>query len=366
MYTNADSLPNKIDELMGLIDIHKPDIIAITEVKPKNLKQSLTKPNLKLDSYEILPHQNCFADGGRGVCIYIHESLAGNYREITSTWSGESVWIKIINTHNKITKFGCIYRSPNADTTTNEALCQDFRSLANENIDTVIIGDFNFPEIDWLDEVCNKDETHVASRFLKASRDGFMLQHVKEPTRWRNGQRSNTLDLIFTNKDSLVSDIQIRSPIGKSDHGVVIFKVLCDTKDVSSSTTRYQYEKANIAGMKQDLSIDWEEEFKGKKMEDCWSIFKDHVESACKQHIPKVSCSTTKKRPMWMTSRCLAKIKQKHKAWRRYLETKQGREYQEFWRSRNRVKRECRNAVRQYENWLQKWQRQTLKGFGST
>ena len=50
-----------------------------------------------------------------------------------------------------------------------------------------------------------------------------------------------------------------------------------------------------------------------------------------------------------MTTRCLAKIKKKHKAWRRYLETKSGQEYQEFSRARNQVRRECRKAVRQYE-----------------
>lgn len=36
LYTNADQLMNKRSELQALTDIHQPDIIGITEVKPKN------------------------------------------------------------------------------------------------------------------------------------------------------------------------------------------------------------------------------------------------------------------------------------------------------------------------------------------
>ena len=50
-----------------------------------------------------------------------------------------------------------------------------------------------------------------------------------------------------------------------------------------------------------------------------------------------------------MNKRCLAKVKQKHKAWRKYLESKEGRQYQEYARIRNQVRRECRKAVRNYE-----------------
>ena len=41
LYTNADSLLNKRDELKALIDIHNPGIIGIVEVKPKNLRYEI-------------------------------------------------------------------------------------------------------------------------------------------------------------------------------------------------------------------------------------------------------------------------------------------------------------------------------------
>ena len=85
--------------------------------------------------------------------------------------------------------------------------------------------DFNFPEIDWSTNSTQKDENHPASRFLSSTMEGLMTQHIMEPTRWRDGQEANPLDLIFTNKDGLISDIEVPAPVGKSDHGVILFKM---------------------------------------------------------------------------------------------------------------------------------------------
>ncbi len=49
MYTNADTVTKKLAELEALITIHDPPIIAAVEVKPKNLKEPLTKAGLKID-----------------------------------------------------------------------------------------------------------------------------------------------------------------------------------------------------------------------------------------------------------------------------------------------------------------------------
>ena len=46
MYTNTDTLTNKLEELQVFIGIHSPKIIYITEVKPNNLKNSLNKASL--------------------------------------------------------------------------------------------------------------------------------------------------------------------------------------------------------------------------------------------------------------------------------------------------------------------------------
>lgn len=53
LYTNADSLINKMEELQNYIKIYKPKLIAITEVKTKNNRVSLFKAEFQLEDYTL-------------------------------------------------------------------------------------------------------------------------------------------------------------------------------------------------------------------------------------------------------------------------------------------------------------------------
>ena len=45
MYTNADTLTNKMPELKAFVDHHNPWIIAITEIIPKTTEYQYRKQN---------------------------------------------------------------------------------------------------------------------------------------------------------------------------------------------------------------------------------------------------------------------------------------------------------------------------------
>ncbi len=122
--------------------MHKPSIIAVTEVKPKNLKIPLTKASLKIEGYELVPNKQCFENDGRGVCLYIKENIFLSCKEITFEVGVESVWISIHNSDNTTTKFGCVYRSPNSGESENTKLCQFMKSMETEENDLIIVGDF--------------------------------------------------------------------------------------------------------------------------------------------------------------------------------------------------------------------------------
>ena len=42
------------------------------------------------------------------------------------------------------------------------------------------------------------------------------------PTRGRLGNRSNILDLIFTNEEGMIENVKYESPLGKRDHAVLL------------------------------------------------------------------------------------------------------------------------------------------------
>ncbi len=233
-----------------------------------------------------------------------------------------------------------------------------------EENDLVIVGDFNYPEVDWVNSTCHKDEDHPASIFLEAVRDGLLIQHVKEPTRWRMNQTPNTLDLVFTNKEGLVSDITVNAPLGKSDHGIILFKIHCTKDSNFKSTPRYLYNKADYNQIRADLNINWEQLMSGKNVLQCWDILKSELANTCKSNIPRTTGAKGKtRRPLWMNPAALIKVKKKHAAWNRYLRTKDGHDYQIFARARNQAKWECKKARKVFEKQVAKQSKKNPKAF---
>ena len=51
-------------------------------------------------------------------------------------------------------------------------------SLHGRHSHVVIMGDFNYPEIDWIRECSNVGVNHQATKFMEGVRDTFMHQHV--------------------------------------------------------------------------------------------------------------------------------------------------------------------------------------------
>jgi len=94
LYTNADTNANKLNELQLLIKSlqHKPEIIAITEVKPKHKWHSNTN-ELQLPGYHMFSNDlDCIHS--RGVLIYVDKCLDCSEITIGSKFC-ENVFIRI-------------------------------------------------------------------------------------------------------------------------------------------------------------------------------------------------------------------------------------------------------------------------------
>ena len=88
MLTNADSLSNKMTELRHRLDNMEiqPDIIAITEAKPKNARFTLTYADYQLKGYEAFTH-NVESSTGRGIIIYVRNTLNTVILNLNSAFS---------------------------------------------------------------------------------------------------------------------------------------------------------------------------------------------------------------------------------------------------------------------------------------
>ena len=80
-------------------------------------------------------------------------------------------------------------------------------------------------------------------KFIENIRDNFLFQHITKPTRGRLGNKSNILDLSFTNEEGMIEYVTYESPLGKSDHAVLLINHRCYTE----TTT---YTKLNFTTIK--------------------------------------------------------------------------------------------------------------------
>jgi len=85
----------------------------------------------------------------------------------------------------------------------------------------MIIGDFNYPDINWDMQISEALEDSPSQSFLSVYKDCFLHQQVLYPTHYRGQQQANILDLIMTNEPDMIDKLHYTDPIGKS-HRLVL------------------------------------------------------------------------------------------------------------------------------------------------
>ena len=103
---------------------------------------------------------------------------------------------------------GCLYRSPNSTIANSEQLTTLINKFHKEKYSyLLVVGDFNYREINWIDNSTAVSENHPTTKFLECIRDEYLYQHVNEPTRVRENNEPSTLDCVLTNEESMDENI---------------------------------------------------------------------------------------------------------------------------------------------------------------
>ena len=66
--------------------------------------------------------------------------------------------------------------------------------------DSVIMGDFNYPKLDFIQNLSHLPDDASGSKFLDKTSDLLLKQHITEPTHYRDGITPSLLDLVFLNE----------------------------------------------------------------------------------------------------------------------------------------------------------------------
>lgn len=357
VYTNADCLTNKLTALEECIELNKPDIIAVTELKPKNSTFPLSSSTFNMDNYQFFHNIDSI---GRGIGIYTHNSLRAIEVTLTSTCR-EYVCLQIKLCQSDYLKLICFYRSPSSTEEENEIFINDFpKIVGKEATHLLIVGDFNFRNINWEQGISLDSSTHVSSKFLETTQDMFLYQHVGNNTRYREGNAPSRVDFIFTNEEGMINNIEYQPPLwsegAQSDHLVLVFDFKCYIEQEEPNQEKYNYKKANFTLLREKINkVNWDQILEDN-IEEATKTFYNIYDKAVKECIPKIKCIQRKvgNKPIWMTKEGVKKVRKKYRAWQRYLCTKDGIDYQNYISLRNKsnsfLKKLCKNFERDLAN----------------
>ncbi|XP_065684273.1 uncharacterized protein LOC136096666 [Hydra vulgaris] len=360
-YTNATSLNNKIDELRLQCEIYKPDVICVTETWFK------AESVVNIISYNIFRSDR--KTHGGGVCIYVKQCI--NQFETSNLQLNNNfikqIWTCICFKNNKML-IGCIYRPPDIPHEYNNYVLLSINAAKmsiyqKEYSDLFITGDFNYNTIDWSDNNCPfsaTDNESQTNKFIECLEDCFLFQCVCEPTfQIANYKSTNTLDLIITNDKNKIVSITHSAPLGNVKQGHHLLKCCYLMNDYKFSTKHKKsnrlYQKGNYELFScHSNSVDWENGYKSKSINEMYDLFLYHYNYATNLFIPRINYQNRRNRNKWITPELKHKVRTKNNIW---LANKRNGWNEEstkiqYNKLKIRIKNDIKNNIKQFESTL--------------
>ena len=234
-----------------------PPFVAITE---SWLKSYITDAQIEISGYQAFRSDRPDRVGG-GCILYVHNDLV-----VTDWYHYEDRCHNLVTCYSKPcnTLIALVYRPPGPETQGYKDLLQRLQNKMDELSrnttvpDLYIMGDFNYPAVDWSRGLQQDNDTTVMHDFITRN---FLTQVVNQPTRGRN-----TLDLVLTNVPRYVVEVSVE-PTTLSDHDLV--RVILgynllntrreDTPEIDPLSFRgVDYHRADFDEMRKSLgAVDW-------------------------------------------------------------------------------------------------------------
>nr|VZH90178.1 unnamed protein product [Spirometra erinaceieuropaei] len=349
LYTNAQSLLSKLDELKLCLVELSPDVLAVTETW---LSGNISDNEVALPGYQIYRRDREHRQGG-GIVVYVNDGLAVSDNTTKFVCSTEAIWLTIKATGSPCLDVLTVYRPPRTDRIADTQLLEQLEKFSSRpNI--MIMGDFNAPGTNWNTLQASGPKSAFDYRLLSKTLNACLTQHVMFPTRTREGQRANCLDLVFTKTPDSIDEIASMPPLGRSDHVVLMWDYSLFSISHTPDHKRRNVWRGDFNQMRADLSgLDWGSLFTGSANDD-WELFKNVLLQLINNHCPLTSVRLNK-RPGWLNSNLKKEINRKHKLWRKYCVTRQAECFNTYKTQRNKLRKLIMQTRREFEkNLLQK------------
>ena len=148
------------------------------------------------------------------------------------------------------------------------------------------------------------------------------------------------------------SDTIKKTPAAPSNYTILQWRIngYCELQIIQKETIQYHrgdYEGFNEYLSQQDWSL-----MDGKSVTDQWDNFEDIMTRSIDMYIHHCTvdmANAKSRKPLWMNMKALAKVRKKTESYKRYLETREGRDYELYCKARNQAMRATRQAMKQFE-----------------
>lgn len=326
-----------------------PDIVCTTE----SWLKSHTPDSVILsdNAYSIFRKDRTDSQGG-GVCLIVKNESAKVVRvDIANNFQDTDILcIDIVSSYSQI-RLIAGYRPPSSDTADDaiqftKHFIDCLMSLCDVDSSIIIMGDFNFPNIDWSALQFAVDNDRCSTLFSMFAKQFCLEQLVTGPTRLQpTSCSSSLLDLILCNDPFIVSDIRIDMPFSTSDHSCVNFNIMCPAQ--STNLPAYElrnYRDADWSSISSYLiACDWSVLFNDCcSAAECAVAFYAKLNEAISNYVPLkvIKQSTTNKHCKYPPH--IRKLNRaKAAAWKRFKHFKSDQLRREY----KAISSRCRKAI---------------------
>ena len=273
IYTNAQSILGKLNELAAYAVDEKPDFILLTE---SWCNQSINDANLSIPGYQLEPELRRDRDDtlnglGGGLLVYSRNGLKIlPFKLQEDNGFHQHVCFKII-TRGEPINIILAYRPPSSTKENFDKLLDLMRKMPRN---TILIGDINVPGIDWS----RNHATGARGReLLTVVQEEYLEQLVLFPTH----DKGNILDLLITNMASSIILVNDNGKLGRSDHCIIATELKVSKMVRKGQNKNPNWTKADYPGLRAYMAgKDWDAMFTGKTTEQAWKILKEEINIA--------------------------------------------------------------------------------------
>ena len=240
-------------------------------------------------------------------------------------------------------RIACAYRPPSLSLDNN----MDFINFLNLHLEMcssfVLVGDFNYPGIEWNNLYANNTTEQLFLDFVNAN---YLFQKITQPTR-----DNNILDLCLCTDSDMVNNVIVHCPFSTSDHSYITCEISV-MKNTEPTKTVLNYNLAEWDMIRAYLhSLNWNDILQNCDCLEMWNIFKFKITDCINSYVPRTQVFSTKK-ASWSNNYISRLVKRKDRKWSALKNNPSRARKRAFNRFSKYVKKEVLFAKANYEKKL--------------